>query len=214
MRLAWVRGVDKSKRVVTTRSNRTAALPSDLVSRRFTASAPKRHWVCAVTYVATWSGFAYVLRPLETHRRMERRLDAVGRDPPAAGARYGRMGSWWRSQWSDASLGPSGSNCMAMVCMAGSSNSAQSPPPEPLATATTTPSPRPSTTSTRPNSSDSEAPGGLSSRSSSRPSSRCGGGTTNASTASSTCRPRPRSRTQKYADQGSGQPAPAGHGSR
>lgn len=37
MRLAGVRGVRKSKRVFTTRSDKTVALPSDLVNRRFTA---------------------------------------------------------------------------------------------------------------------------------------------------------------------------------
>ena len=60
MRLAGVRGVRKSKRVFTTRSDKTTVLPSDLVNRRFTAPAPRRLCVCDVTYVATWSGFAYV----------------------------------------------------------------------------------------------------------------------------------------------------------
>ncbi|KAJ1683620.1 hypothetical protein LUZ63_021157 [Rhynchospora breviuscula] len=56
MRLAGVRGVHKSKRVFTTRSDKTTVLPADLVNRRFTAPAPQRLWVCDVTYVATWSG--------------------------------------------------------------------------------------------------------------------------------------------------------------
>ena len=60
MRLAGVRGVRKWKRVFTTRSDTTTVLPSDLVNRRFTAPAPRRLWDCDVTYVATWSGFAYV----------------------------------------------------------------------------------------------------------------------------------------------------------
>ncbi|WP_350310497.1 DDE-type integrase/transposase/recombinase [Microbacterium wangruii] len=34
--------------------------PRDLVQRRFPADAPRRLWVADVTYVATWSGFAYV----------------------------------------------------------------------------------------------------------------------------------------------------------
>ena len=53
MRLAGVRGVRKSKRVFTTRSDKNTVLPGDLVNRRFTAPAPKRLWVCDVTYVAT-----------------------------------------------------------------------------------------------------------------------------------------------------------------
>jgi putative transposase len=33
--------------------------PADLVERHFTAPAPNRLWVADLTYVATWSGFAY-----------------------------------------------------------------------------------------------------------------------------------------------------------
>ncbi|MFW7414261.1 IS3 family transposase [Demequina sp. SO4-18] len=60
MRLAGVRGVKKSKRVFTTKSDPAAALPKDLVKRHFRTDAPRRLWVCDITYVATWSGFAYV----------------------------------------------------------------------------------------------------------------------------------------------------------
>ncbi len=42
MRLAGVRGVKKSKRVFTTRSDKTAALPSDLVNRRSRCSSMNR----------------------------------------------------------------------------------------------------------------------------------------------------------------------------
>jgi putative transposase len=34
--------------------------PTDLVDRAFTASTPNQLWVADITYVATWSGFAYV----------------------------------------------------------------------------------------------------------------------------------------------------------
>ena len=60
MRLAGVRGVRRAKSTFTTRPDPTAQKPQDLVQRRFTAPAPRRLWVCDVTYVATWSGFAYV----------------------------------------------------------------------------------------------------------------------------------------------------------
>ena len=60
LRLASVRGVTRSKRVVTTKRDPAAVLPADLVQRRFTAPGPRRLWVADVTYVATWSGFAYV----------------------------------------------------------------------------------------------------------------------------------------------------------
>ena len=69
MRLAGVRGAKKSKRVFTTRSDKTATLPSDFVNRRFTAPAPRRLWVCDVTYVATWSGFAYVAFVTDVYSR-------------------------------------------------------------------------------------------------------------------------------------------------
>ena len=69
MRLAGVRGVRKSKRVFTTRSDKTTVLPSDLVNRRFIAPAPRRLWVCDVTYVATWSGFAYVAFVTDVYSR-------------------------------------------------------------------------------------------------------------------------------------------------
>lgn len=60
MRLAGVRGVQTSKRVFTTKTDRTQSLPQDLVNRRFTADGPRQLWVCDVAYVATWSGFAHV----------------------------------------------------------------------------------------------------------------------------------------------------------
>ena len=41
----------------------------DLVNRRFTADAPRRLWVCDVTYVATWSGFAYVAFVTDVYSR-------------------------------------------------------------------------------------------------------------------------------------------------
>ncbi|WP_448811955.1 IS3 family transposase [Agromyces bauzanensis] len=69
MRLAGVRGVKKSKRVFTTKTDPTASRPSDLVNRRFTADAPRRLWVCDVTYVATWSGFAYVAFVTDVYSR-------------------------------------------------------------------------------------------------------------------------------------------------
>lgn len=60
MRLAGVEGVRRSKRTFTTTSDPAAVKPGDLVNRRFTAMAPRRLWVADITYVATWSGFAYV----------------------------------------------------------------------------------------------------------------------------------------------------------
>ena len=37
----------------------TSTRPADLVDRQFVASAPNQLWIADITYVATWSGFAY-----------------------------------------------------------------------------------------------------------------------------------------------------------
>ena len=60
MREAGVCGVRKSKKAFTTKSDPALQRPKDLVNRRFTADGPRRLWAFDVTYVATWSGFAYV----------------------------------------------------------------------------------------------------------------------------------------------------------
>src|SRR3546814_17940327 len=69
MRLAGVRGVRKSKRVFTTRSDKTTVLPSDLVHRRFPAPAPRRLCVSDVTSVATCSRFASVAFVTDVYSR-------------------------------------------------------------------------------------------------------------------------------------------------
>ena len=69
MRLAGVRGVRQSKRVFTTKSDPALQRPTDLVNRRFTADGPRRLWVCDVTYVATWPGFAYVAFVTDVYSR-------------------------------------------------------------------------------------------------------------------------------------------------
>jgi len=44
----------------TTTSSGSAARPADLVERNFSPPAPNRLWVADLTYVRTWTGFAYV----------------------------------------------------------------------------------------------------------------------------------------------------------
>jgi transposase InsO family protein len=44
----------------TTVTDESAPRPADLVQRDFTADRPNRLWVADLTYVATWTGFAYV----------------------------------------------------------------------------------------------------------------------------------------------------------
>lgn len=60
MRVAGVRGVKRSMKVFTTKPDPANVKPRDLVQQRFTADAPRRLWDEDLTYVATWSGFAYV----------------------------------------------------------------------------------------------------------------------------------------------------------
>ena len=60
-----VRG--KTKR--TTIADPTAARPADLVQRQFAPPAPNRLWVADLTYVSTWSGFAYVAFVIDAYAR-------------------------------------------------------------------------------------------------------------------------------------------------
>ena len=60
MRELGIWGVKRSRRVRTTRRDDTAPRSPDLVERDFTADRPNRLWVTDLTYVATWSGVAYV----------------------------------------------------------------------------------------------------------------------------------------------------------
>jgi putative transposase len=60
MRDLGLRGVVRGRRHHTTVPDETAPRPADLVQRDFHARAPNRLWVADLTYVRTWSGFAYV----------------------------------------------------------------------------------------------------------------------------------------------------------
>ena len=59
MRKLGIAGATRAKSTRTTRPAKSKALPTDLVRRNFKVDAPNRLWVNDVTYVATWSGFAY-----------------------------------------------------------------------------------------------------------------------------------------------------------
>jgi putative transposase len=60
-----VRG--KTKR--TTIADPAAARRADVVSRQFAPPAPNRLWVADLTYVSTWSGFAYVAFVIDAYAR-------------------------------------------------------------------------------------------------------------------------------------------------
>jgi putative transposase len=60
MRQAGLSGRVRGRRRRTTIPDGSVARPADLVDRWFAAPKPNRLWVADITYVATWSGFAYV----------------------------------------------------------------------------------------------------------------------------------------------------------
>jgi len=49
--------------VRTTFSDIAAPCPLDRVNRQFKADRPNQLWVSDFTYVSTWAGFVYVVRP-------------------------------------------------------------------------------------------------------------------------------------------------------
>jgi putative transposase len=70
MRQMGLRGVVRGKKVRTTIPDEAAARPADLVERDFTAAHPNHLWVADLTYVATWSGYAYVAFVIDVFSRM------------------------------------------------------------------------------------------------------------------------------------------------
>ena len=62
-------GAVRGKATKTTIADPTAARPADLVGRRFAPPAPNRLWVGDLTYVSTWSGFAYVAFVTDAYAR-------------------------------------------------------------------------------------------------------------------------------------------------
>ena len=89
MRELGICGVRRGRRFITTRRDERAERAADLVRRNFTATAPNQLWVTDLTYVATWSGVAYVCFIVDafsrmivgwrvaTHMRTEMVLDAL-----------------------------------------------------------------------------------------------------------------------------------------
>ena len=59
MRDLGLAGAVRGKKLRTTIPQDVGERPADLVDRQFAAAAPNRLWVADLTYVSTWSGFAY-----------------------------------------------------------------------------------------------------------------------------------------------------------
>jgi putative transposase len=70
MRQIGIRGVTRERTVRTTVRDDRAPRAPDLVKRDFTADRPNRLWLTDITYVATWSGFAYVCFITDAYSRM------------------------------------------------------------------------------------------------------------------------------------------------
>ena len=69
MRLEGLKGVVRGEKRRTTIADDSAARPADLVDRSFEADGPDRLWVADITYVPTWSGFAYAALVIDAYSR-------------------------------------------------------------------------------------------------------------------------------------------------
>jgi putative transposase len=69
MRQLGLAGQTRGKKRRTTISADAATVHPDRVERRFVASAPNRLWIADITYVATWSGFAYTAFVTDVYSR-------------------------------------------------------------------------------------------------------------------------------------------------
>jgi transposase InsO family protein len=69
MRRMGLEGVVRGKAVRTTKPDKAASCPFDLVNRQFHAPAPNKLWVWDFTYVSTWSGFVYVAFVIDVYAR-------------------------------------------------------------------------------------------------------------------------------------------------
>ena len=69
MRLEGLKGVVRGETKRTTIPDDSAARPADLVDRIFEADRPDRLWLADITYVRTWSGFAYVALVIDAYSR-------------------------------------------------------------------------------------------------------------------------------------------------
>ena len=69
MRHQGLKGVVRGEKRRTTIPDDSAARPADLVDRIFEADGPNRLWLADITYVPTWSGFAYAALVIDAYSR-------------------------------------------------------------------------------------------------------------------------------------------------
>ncbi len=96
MRELSLSGVVRGKVKRTTVADESAPRPADLVERDFHAPAPNRLWVADLTYVRSWSGFAYVAFIIDVYSRYIAGCGAAPRllpEQPLAWAKLRRGGA-------------------------------------------------------------------------------------------------------------------------
>ena len=64
-----LKGVIRGRKIRTTIPDESANRPADLVCRNFIALRPNQLWVADLTYVAMYSGFAYVAFVIDVFAR-------------------------------------------------------------------------------------------------------------------------------------------------
>jgi transposase InsO family protein len=69
MRQLGLQGVRRGRPKRTTIADSAAARPADLVRRQFHAQRPNQLWVCDLTYIRTWVGFAYLALVIDVYSR-------------------------------------------------------------------------------------------------------------------------------------------------
>lgn len=69
MRQLGLAGVRRGRPKRTTIADSAAARPADLVRRQFHAARPNQLWVCDLTYIRTWVGFAYLALVVDVYSR-------------------------------------------------------------------------------------------------------------------------------------------------
>jgi len=69
MKRLGLQGATRGAKCWTTVSDDALFRPLDLVKRQFTATRPNQLWVADITFVATWSGFAYVAFVIDVFAR-------------------------------------------------------------------------------------------------------------------------------------------------
>jgi putative transposase len=69
MRQAGLAGVRRGRPKRTTIAGDLTIRPADLVQRQFRAARPNQLWVCDLTYLRTWAGFAYLALVIDVYSR-------------------------------------------------------------------------------------------------------------------------------------------------